>query len=107
MTGRSDRSEGYGDGVTDALREERAAPDRTAADERVDTKNGRQWWCVPPVDRAGLIVWLVAYVAMSALAIGVGLLIVHELGGVRGFDDRVARWFARRRDGTGNTITWF
>jgi hypothetical protein len=32
--------------------------------------------------------------------------VVHELGGVRSFDDRVARWFARHRTHTWDDLTW-
>jgi undecaprenyl-diphosphatase len=65
------------------------------------------WWRVPPTDRRGFIVWIAAYVVMTAIAIGVGMLVVHELGGVRSLDDRVARWFARHRTNTWDDLTWF
>ena len=45
---------------------------------------------MPPVDRRGLILWIVAYAAMTILVIAIGLLVVHELGGVRSLDNRVA-----------------
>jgi membrane-associated phospholipid phosphatase len=59
-----------------------------------------------PISRRGLIVYLLAYVTFTLIAIGVGLLIVHELGGVRSLDDRVARWFARNRTDTLDAATW-
>ena len=103
--------------VTDeTLAEHHAAPnpDGGARDgwERGDRQRDdrehadRKWWRVPPVDRGGLILWIVAYAVMTAVTIGVGLLVVHELGGVRGFDDRVARWLARHRTGTWDDLTW-
>jgi membrane-associated phospholipid phosphatase len=69
--------------------------------------DARPWWKVPPVDRRGLLLWVVAYAAMTIVAIGVGLLIVHELGGVRSFDDRIARWLEHRRTDTWDSLTSF
>jgi len=66
----------------------------------------RSWWRVPPTDRRGFVVWVLAYVVMTAVAIGVGYLVVHELGGVRSFDDRVARGFARHRTNVWDDVTW-
>ena len=59
-----------------------------------------------PISRRGLVMYLLAYVTFTLIAIGVGLLIVHELGGVRSLDDRVARWFARNRTDTLDAATW-
>ena len=61
----------------------------------------RPWWRTPPVDKRGLVLWIATLVVMTALVTGLGLLLVHELGGIRSFDDRVARWFVRHR-----TRTW-
>jgi undecaprenyl-diphosphatase len=60
----------------------------------------------PPVTRRGLAIWLLSYVAIAAVAIVVGLLIVHALGGVRHFDDRVAFWFRDHRTRVWNAVTW-
>jgi len=49
-------------------------------------------------DDPALLLWVLAYVLMTAVAIGAGYLLIHELGGVRSFDDRVARWFAQSAD---------
>src|SRR5262245_5757574 len=67
----------------------------------------RRWWRIPPVDRHGLIAWVLAYVVMTAIVAAVGLLIVHTLGGVRSFDGRVEHWFEMRRTDTSNTVTWW
>ena len=75
--------------MTDTLREPSRA--RHPPAERAAPK-ARPWWRVAPVDRHGLVVWVVAYVVLAALAIGAGYLLMHELGAVRSFDDRVARW---------------
>ncbi|HEX5587618.1 MAG TPA: phosphatase PAP2 family protein [Acidimicrobiia bacterium] len=88
-------------GVT--LPEERAV---AAAVPATTERERPSWWRVRPVDRRGLLLWLVAYAVMTAVAIGVGLLVVHELGGVRSFDERVAHWFGRHRTDTWNSITW-
>jgi undecaprenyl-diphosphatase len=89
--------------MTDTLREPTVdAP--PPADQ--PTHGERPWWRTPPVDRRGFAVWVLAYVVMTGLAIGVGYLVVHELGGVRSFDDDVARWFARRRTGLWNDVSW-
>ena len=79
--------------MTDTLREPSRA-DHPPADRAAP--QARRWWRVAPVDRRGLVVWVVAYVVMTALAIGAGYLLMHELGAVRSFDDRVARagWHA-------------
>ena len=80
--------------MTDTLREPSHA-DHPPADRAAP--QARRWWRVAPVDRRGLVVWVVAYVVMTALAIGAGYLLMHELGAVRSFDDRVAGWLARHR----------
>jgi undecaprenyl-diphosphatase len=65
-----------------------------------------RWWKVPPVDRHGLIVWVISYALMTVVAIGVGLLIVHELHDVRSLDNRVAHWLGRHRTDGWDAITW-
>jgi undecaprenyl-diphosphatase len=86
--------------------EARAGQERDGRERASEERDSRKWWRVPPVDRRGLILWIVAYAVMTAVAIGVGLLVVHELGGVRAFDDRVARWLERRRTGSWDDATW-
>ena len=89
--------------MTDTLRE----PSRTTnppAERAVP--HARPWWRVAPVDGHGLAVWVVAYVVMTALAIGAGYLLIHELGAVRSFDDRVARWLSRHRANLWDDVTW-
>jgi undecaprenyl-diphosphatase len=66
----------------------------------------RQWWRVPPVDRRGLAIWVLAYVLMAVVATAVGLLVVHELGGVRALDRDVAHRLAAHRTNTWDAITW-
>jgi undecaprenyl-diphosphatase len=73
---------------------------------RLERDERRPWYRVPPVDRRGLTVWVLAYVVMTALAIGAGALVVHELGGVRSVDLDVARWFERHRTDTWDAVTW-
>jgi undecaprenyl-diphosphatase len=51
------------------------------------------------------VLWIATFVVMTALVAGLGLLVVHELGGVRSLDDRVARWFARHRTHTWDDIS--
>ena len=43
---------------------------------------------------------------MTAAVTGLGLLIVNELGGVRSFDDRVARWLERHATSTWDDLTF-
>src|SRR4029079_11187661 len=90
--------------MTDTLREPTAV-DHPAAD--TSAAHERPWGKEPPVDRRGFAGWVLAYVVMTALAIGVGSLLVHELGGVRSLDDRVARWFSRHRTSAWDDVTWF
>jgi membrane-associated phospholipid phosphatase len=59
-----------------------------------------------PVSKRGFALYLVGYVTYSLIAIGVGLLIVHELGGLRHLDNDVARWFADHRTDTFDALTW-
>jgi len=89
--------------MTDTLREPTADDQRAAGPA---SPPDRRWWRVPPVDRRGFVLWVLAYVLMTAIAIGLGYLVVHQLGGVRSFDDRVARWFARHRTATWDDVTW-
>jgi undecaprenyl-diphosphatase len=92
--------------MTDAVRmlhpSAAAAPD-DPADSHTDA---RPWWRTPPVDTRGLVLWIATFAVMTVVVAGVGLLIVHELGGIRTFDDRVARWFARHRTNTWDHLTW-
>jgi undecaprenyl-diphosphatase len=69
-------------------------------------RDNGQWWRVSPLDRRGLILWLVAYVVMTAVVIAIGLLVVHELGGVRSFDDGVARGLRRNGSETWDALSW-
>ena len=55
---------------------------------------------------ARAVLWLLAYAAMTGVAIAVGLLIVHELGGVRSLDDHAANWFERHRSDFWDAVTW-
>jgi undecaprenyl-diphosphatase len=77
------------------------APSDTAP-SRSNWQGLRRW----PVSRRGLTAYLLAYVAFTLIAIGVGFLIVHELGSVRELDDRVARWLGRNRSDTLDAVTW-
>ncbi|HEY3669512.1 MAG TPA: phosphatase PAP2 family protein [Acidimicrobiia bacterium] len=78
-----------------------------APDNPADAHTGaRPRWRTAPVDTHGLVLWIATFVVMTALVAGLGLLIVHELGGVRAFDDRVARWLARHRTNTWDNLTW-
>ena len=93
--------------MTNTMREARRAEQRgDTTTPSAAPDHGERWWRVPPVDRRGFVLWLVAYAAMTGVAIAVGLLIVHELGGVRSFDDRAARWFDRHRSDTWDAVTW-
>jgi undecaprenyl-diphosphatase len=85
--------------------------DPTPVDRPVVSTDDRQedrprWWRVPPVDRRGLTVWILGYVLMTLVAIGVGLLIVHQWHDVRSLDDRVARWLGRHRTDGWDGVTW-
>ncbi|MET0921302.1 MAG: phosphatase PAP2 family protein [Acidimicrobiia bacterium] len=92
--------------MTDTRRTAEPTPSEVADPVDVPASAPRRWWMVPPVDRRGLIVWIAAYVAMTAVATAVGLLVVHELGGVRSLDVDVARWLARRRSDAWDSLTW-
>lgn len=92
--------------MTDVVRDETSADHRPSVTPGAQAPRRRQWWRVPPIDRHGLVLCLVAYAVMTAVAIVLGLLIVHELGGVRSLDDRVARWLERRRSDTWDSLTW-
>jgi undecaprenyl-diphosphatase len=92
-----------GPAMTDAMR----IPAPTAnAPVLSSHDDSRPWWRTPPVDKRGLVIWIVTFVVMTGLVAGLGLLLVHELGGVRAFDDDVARWFARHRTDTWDHLTW-
>ncbi len=93
---------GYRPVVTDTLR----AASTEAAHHADAAREPRPWWRTPPVTRRGLVAWIVTFVVMTAVISGAGLLLMHELGGVRSFDDRVARWFARHRTDTWDHVTW-
>ena len=94
---------GMGLAMTDAVRLPVPSAAPSARAERHDV---RPWWRTPPVDKRGLVVWVLTLVVMTALVAGLGLLLVNELGGVRAFDDDVARWFARHRTDTWDHLTW-
>ena len=83
------------------------SPNRAARDG-LGSNRGRSWDSLrrPPVNRRGLRLWLIAYVVLTGAAIAVGLLIVHRLGDVRDFDNRVAHWLGDRRTGLWNDVTW-
>jgi membrane-associated phospholipid phosphatase len=100
------RRGGYRLTMTDMLRDVTLSERRAATTPDASPQEPRRWWRVPPVDRRGLILWLVTYAVMTAVAIAIGLLLVHELGGVRSFDDRVARWLERNRTQTWDAVTW-
>jgi undecaprenyl-diphosphatase len=84
--------------MTDALR---IRPPAAAA----APPTARPWWRIPPVDKRGSVLWIATFVVMTALVAGLGLLLVHELGGIRSFDDEVARWLARHRTSTWDDLT--
>jgi undecaprenyl-diphosphatase len=83
-----------------------SAPARHEAESRSVGAGTRSWWRTPPVDRRGLVLWLATFAVMTAVVAGLGLLVVHELHGVRAFDDRVARWLARHRSDGWDDVTW-
>jgi undecaprenyl-diphosphatase len=91
--------------VTDTVRLHH--PAATTPEDSPDVRTtARPWWRTPPVDKRGLAVWVVTFLVMTALIAGAGLLLTHELGGVRSFDDDAARWFARHRTDTWDHVTW-
>jgi membrane-associated phospholipid phosphatase len=92
--------------MTDMLRDTTLPEHRAPTVPDAAPRGHRRWWRVPPVDRRGLLLWIVAYAVMTAVAIAVGLLVVNELGGVRSLDDRVARWLGRHRTETWDSVTW-
>jgi membrane-associated phospholipid phosphatase len=55
----------------------------------------------------GMVVWLIAFVGLAALVIGLGLLLTHVLlpDGLASLDARVADWFKQQRTPTLDTIT--
>jgi membrane-associated phospholipid phosphatase len=92
--------------MADTLRETQSPVSAAGQSADAECRDARPWWRTPPVDARGLVVWIAAFVVMTAVVTGIGLLIVHELGGVRTFDDRVARWLERRRTGTWDDLSW-
>ncbi len=62
----------------------------------------RVWPLDPPAGRAVLV----AYVAMFAALLAIGMLLVHVLHGTElvGFDERAARWFEARRTPARNDL---
>jgi hypothetical protein len=96
---------GTGGAVTDTLRR-RHPTTADRAGEPPEAATSGPWWRTPPVDGLGLVVWVLTFVVMTGVIAGLGLLLVHELGGVRSFDDEVARWFAHHRTDTWDHITW-
>jgi undecaprenyl-diphosphatase len=59
-----------------------------------------------PLVHHGLVVYVLAFLVFTGITIGLGLLVVHELGGIRHLDDDVARWFARHRTNTWDDLSW-
>jgi undecaprenyl-diphosphatase len=56
---------------------------------------------------AGLLVWIVSFIVLTVVVVGLGLLFTHVLapeGGTR-FDSSVSRWFVQHRTGTFSTVT--
>jgi len=60
-----------------------------------------------PVSQRGLVLWLFAFVVMTATAILVGFLIVDHLSWVWHLDTDVSRWMGDHRTDTWNSITWW
>jgi undecaprenyl-diphosphatase len=90
--------------MTDALRI--SPPNAVADTPAVSTHTAAgPWWRTPPVDKRGLVLWIATFVVMTVVVAAIGLLVVHELGGIRTFDDRVARWLARHRTNTWDDLT--
>jgi membrane-associated phospholipid phosphatase len=81
-------------------------PDAATTASAASPQARQSWWRVPPFDRRGLIILIIGYALMTAVAIAVGLLIVHELHDVRSLDDRVARWLNRHRTDGWDSVTW-
>jgi undecaprenyl-diphosphatase len=92
--------------MADTVRDPTAIRSSPGPEHAPPTNADDRWWRFPPVDRAGLTAWILSYVVMSVVVIGLGVLLVHELGGVRSFDDHVARWLERRRTDTWDALTW-
>jgi undecaprenyl-diphosphatase len=84
----------------------RSADAPNGRDHQMVRSAPRSWWRTPPVDRRGLALWVATFVVMTIVVTAIGLLLVHELGGIRAFDDRVARWASRHRTATWDDITW-
>ena len=80
--------------------------DRSRSSQGIEGERPRGSLRRPPVSRRGLLVWLLAYVVMTGVAILVGFLIVDHLGGVRDLDTRIARWLGDHRTPTWNDLTW-
>jgi undecaprenyl-diphosphatase len=89
--------------MADTMRE---VPPPTPPQPDEDQPRTRPWWRTPPVDARGLVLWIATFVVMTAIVTGIGLLVVHELGGVRSLDDRVARWLSRHRTNTWDDLTF-
>jgi undecaprenyl-diphosphatase len=55
----------------------------------------------------GLVLWFLGYLALSAVIVGLGLLLTHLLldGSLGRWDEGVSRWFVTRRTGTLNSVT--
>ena len=61
----------------------------------------------PPVTKTGLILWLLAYVVLTGVAILVGFLIVDHLDAVQDLDRRVARWLGDERTDGWTSMSWW
>src|SRR4051812_45941502 len=81
-----------------------AATDRPAAQSTQAVPNRLR---ESPVSQRGLVLWLLAYVVMTASAILLGFLIVDHLAWVRHLDTDVSRWMGDHRTDTWNSITWW
>lgn len=55
--------------------------------------------------RASVGLFLASYVVLSAIMVGLGLLVTHSLRGVTRWDVSVNRWFVHQRTGSLNALT--
>jgi membrane-associated phospholipid phosphatase len=55
----------------------------------------------------GLVLWFLGYLALSAVIVGLGLLLTHVLldGSLGRWDESVSRWFVATRTGTLDSVT--
>lgn len=87
---------------TDAMRTDPAVGDRESkpGSHRPDTTDGPDH---PARSMIGL--FLASYVVLSAVMVGLGLLVTHSLHGVTRWDVSVNRWFVHQRSGALNDAT--